>query len=75
MGIKTNPSKFGLCYHRGDFLRLDCDHQMGMVGILAITTPSITQRKPLKSTQWTGEGRLTAVSHNMYNIVRRVENP
>lgn len=75
VGIKANPSNFGLCHKRGDFLRLDCDHQSGMVGLPARTTPSITQRKPLKGAQWIGKGRLTAVSHNMYNIMRRISDP
>lgn len=75
IGIKANPSKFGLCYRRGDFLCLDCDHKTGMTGLPARTTPSITQRKPWKGAQWVGESRLTAVCHNMYNIMRRVEEP
>lgn len=54
IGIKANPSKFGLCYRRGDFLRLDCDHKTGMTGLPARTTPSITQRKPWKGAQWVG---------------------
>lgn len=75
LGMKANPSKFGLCIGRGDFLRLDCVGDQGMVGLPARTTPSITQRKPWKSAQWVGEGRLINVCENAYNVLRRTPNP
>lgn len=72
LGLEANPSKFGLCHRRGDFLRLDCDHESGIVGLPARTLPSVTQRKPWKSAQWIGEGRLTNVCENFFNVIRRL---
>lgn len=75
LGFKANPSKFGLCQSRGDFLRLDCVAAEGIVGLPARTTPSVTQRKPWKAAAWIGENRLVTVCENLYNIARRLPEP
>lgn len=75
MGLKANPSKFSLSCGRGDFLRLDCDRECGMVGLPARTLPSIVQRKPWKATPWLGETRLQTVCENTYNVLRRLPDP
>lgn len=46
-----------------------------MVVLPARTTPSITQRKPWKRTQWVAEGRLAAVCGNLFNIHHRIPDP
>lgn len=74
LGAEANPSKFGLCRARGDFLRLDCTADDGMIGLPARVTPSAMQRKPWKAAAWLGEGRLTNTVENSANIVRRLPN-